>query len=123
VVDAIELDFHSHFFKQNLNGFVQFTAADTFVADDPMLVEQIDCRPAIDLPFVRDGAVRSIFSVGEAPPTDVLRLVFFQYLLAYAIAIDPDNRERFASQNSCERPLMWEHCPTRSQKSSSTTFP
>jgi len=46
VVDAIEFNFHSHFFKQNLNRFAQLTPAHAFVADAPMLVEQIDCRPA-----------------------------------------------------------------------------
>src|SRR5579872_4045786 len=60
---------------QFLNRRVQFLVAgrtDVLVADDALVVDHVECRPAMDIPLRGDRSTRPLRSVPEGAPGDLL---------------------------------------------------
>src|SRR5262249_12797299 len=86
--------------------------ANPFLADDALVVDQNESRPACQSPVVRDVRFALTFIL-ERPPRDHLLFVFHFDVGIVAVAIDAKEDKRFAFKLCDERPLVREHAHAR----------
>src|SRR5262249_57040693 len=86
--------------------------ADVLVANDAFAVEDVDGRPAADIPRGSNGALRAAL----VPPGTPGNVLFFEDLfeiVSILIGVDAEEGERFAFEPFHERPLVRVHGPAR----------
>src|SRR6516164_4342535 len=93
---------------KGVDRLLQRLAAEVLVADDPFRVDDVDGRPAVDVPLGGDRPVRAAV-VPERPPGDVLFLDRLLELPTVLVTVDADNRERLVFVLLHERPLVRVH--------------
>src|SRR5262249_5137428 len=95
-----------------VNGGVQHRVAGTakpLVADDAIVIDQIEGGPAMDLPLLGDRSLRAHLAVPERAPGDALLLVLLLESFLVLVAVDAEESEGPAIELLHERPLVWEH--------------
>src|SRR5207245_3075352 len=81
-------------------------------ADQSLAIDNVEGRPALNVPRGRDGAPLAA-AIPKRRPRDMLLFVLLLRLLAILIAVDTDESERLAFQTLHERPLVFKHRPAR----------
>src|SRR2546430_1533066 len=76
--------------------------ADVLVADDAAVVQDVQRRPALDVPLRGDGSRPA--AVPEGSPGDLFLLERLLERLAVPVAVDTEQNERLAFQLLHERP-------------------
>src|SRR5262245_61403528 len=90
------------------------SAAEPLVTDHPLVVDEINCRRARQVPFLGDGShFRARPRIAERPPGKVLLLhEFLEGRGARFTDVDADDGEWLAGELLDERPLVRPHGPS-----------
>src|SRR5262249_11940937 len=101
-----------HLLEELIDGLVHLRLADVLEADDALVVEDVDRRPAGDVPLGGDrpgGAA----AVPPVPPAQLFLLDGLLQGFAVPVTVDADEREGLALEPFHERPLVRVHGPAR----------
>src|SRR5262249_29156001 len=103
--------FSGQLLQQLIDGLVHRLVADSLEPDHPLVVEDIDGRPAANVPGPADRPIRPLRPIPERPPGDLLPGHPLLQLLLVRVGVHADQGERLVLQAFHERPLVRVHGP------------